>query len=181
MQARIIVGIVAAALIAAATVAVSEETWEDEEGGGQTFAAPANPQYSAECGSCHMAYPPGLLPARSWQKLMGTLSDHFGENAELAPDVAKPLTAYLVANAADRAATPRSARIAHSLRADQTPLRITQLPFFTREHRRIPASAGTGNPKVKSLSNCNACHARAAAGSFSEHDIRVPGFRGRAD
>ena len=29
-----------------------------------------NPVYVEECGSCHMAYPPGLLPALSWQKIM---------------------------------------------------------------------------------------------------------------
>lgn len=31
----------------------------------------------AECGDCHFAFPPVLLPARSWKKLMGNLKDHF--------------------------------------------------------------------------------------------------------
>ena len=44
-------------------------------------AAVENPLYQEECGSCHMAYPPGLLPGRSWEKLMTGLADHFGENA----------------------------------------------------------------------------------------------------
>ncbi|HPQ24397.1 MAG TPA: cytochrome C, partial [Gammaproteobacteria bacterium] len=42
-----------------------------------------NPLYLQECGSCHFAYQPGLLPARSWNNLMGGLENHFGENAEL--------------------------------------------------------------------------------------------------
>ena len=46
-------------------------------------AAIANPVYKEECGSCHMAYPPGLLPARSWTKVMSGLDNHFGDNAEL--------------------------------------------------------------------------------------------------
>jgi hypothetical protein len=28
---------------------------------------------------------------------------------------------------------------------------------------------------VKSFANCNACHTRAAEGSFRERDIRIPG------
>ena len=41
------------------------------------LAAPANPTYAEECGSCHLAYPPGLLPAASWAKLMAGLRQHF--------------------------------------------------------------------------------------------------------
>ena len=32
-----------------------------------------NPQYLEECGSCHFPYQPGLLPARSWTKVMAGL------------------------------------------------------------------------------------------------------------
>ncbi|MEQ1807816.1 MAG: cytochrome C, partial [Burkholderiaceae bacterium] len=31
------------------------------------------PRYTEECGSCHSAYPPGLLPVASWQLLMDNL------------------------------------------------------------------------------------------------------------
>lgn len=175
MKVRIVVGLVAAILIGTGAVALAEEE-RGSEGGRPTVAPVNNPQYAAECGSCHMAYPPGLLPARSWQKVMSGLADHFGENAELAPDVAKTLNDYLTSNAADRAMALRSERITRTLQQNQTPLRITELPFFAREHREVPARASTGNPKVKSMSNCNACHTRVAAGSFSEREIRIPGF-----
>lgn len=175
MKARLIVGVVAAVLIGTGAAVLAED--EHGRGGGRPTVAPvSNPQYATECGACHMAYPPGLLPARSWQKIMSGLSDHFGENAELAPDVAKALSDYLAGNAADHATALRSERIVRTLRLDQTPLRITELPFFAQEHREIPARVSTGNPKVKSMSNCNACHTRAAAGSFSEREIRIPGF-----
>ncbi|RME83879.1 MAG: hypothetical protein D6771_05205 [Zetaproteobacteria bacterium] len=41
--------------------------------------------YQEACGECHFAYFPGLLPARSWKRLMEpkNLENHFGENAEL--------------------------------------------------------------------------------------------------
>ena len=47
------------------------------------IAADTNPAYEEECGSCHMAYPPGLLPGVSWQRLMAELDNHFGDNAEI--------------------------------------------------------------------------------------------------
>ena len=28
--------------------------------------------YNEECGACDMAYPPGLLPAKSWQRLLNS-------------------------------------------------------------------------------------------------------------
>ncbi|KAA5596245.1 hypothetical protein [Blastochloris sulfoviridis] len=60
-----------------------------------------DPVVAKECASCHMLYPAGLLPARSWTALMASLKDHFGDNAELDADTAKRITDYLVANSAD--------------------------------------------------------------------------------
>src|SRR5690606_22270882 len=96
---------------------------------GAPDVAPAtNPLYQAECGTCHFPYPPGLLPARSWDRLMGNLSDHFGESAELAPETLKTLTDYLVANAGDRVRTRRSLKLTRSIPPDEAPLRISEVP-----------------------------------------------------
>ena len=54
-----------------------------------------NPVYIEECGACHLAYPPGLMPSKSWQKMMGGLSDHFGENAELDEETEQLIVRYL--------------------------------------------------------------------------------------
>ena len=40
--------------------------------------APAFALYTQECGSCHMAYPAGLLKAASWQQIMRGLKTHYG-------------------------------------------------------------------------------------------------------
>jgi hypothetical protein len=144
-------------------------------------AAVENPLYQEECGSCHMAYPPGLLPGRSWEKLMTGLADHFGENAELDSATATELTQYLTANSAD--AMPnyrRSRKIMREVSDQNTPLRITQLAYFRHEHREIPARLITQNPEVGSLSNCNKCHQNAERGSFSEREIAISGY-GRWD
>lgn len=140
-----------------------------------------NDLYAKECGACHLAYPPGLLPARSWEKVMNGLSDHFGDNAELAPEDQNAVTDYLVKNAADRSGQKRSAKIVRSLKNDEIPLRISQVPYIVRKHHEIPSRMIQGNPKVKSLSNCNACHTRAEAGSFNEHDVSIPGYGGWDD
>lgn len=136
----------------------------------------ANEQYTQECGSCHMAYQPGLLPARSWERMMSSLDDHFGENAELADDVHNNLLAYLKQNAAETSNYKRSRRIMSSLRPTDAPLRISETPYLKGKHREIPAGALGANAQVKSISQCQACHTRAEKGSFSEREILIPGF-----
>ena len=64
-------------------------------------AAVENPAYKEECGSCHMAYPPGLLPARSWTRMMAGLEDHFGDDADLDQDTYTAISRILVENSAD--------------------------------------------------------------------------------
>jgi len=147
---------------------------------GSDVAPATNPQYTAECGACHFAYQPGLLPARSWKRIMSGLDDHFGENAELTPELLDSLTRYLVENAADHAPHKRSRKIMASLAPNEAPLRITEVPYIAREHRELPRRLVQGNPKVGSLSNCAACHTQAAKGSFSERGIDIPGY-GRWD
>ncbi|MBC8211882.1 MAG: diheme cytochrome c [Gammaproteobacteria bacterium] len=151
-------------------------------GGGKSadVAMVDNAKYQQECGSCHFAYQPGLLPARSWTKMMSGLDQHFGENAELpAQDVAQ-LGAYLEANAADRSDYKRSRKIISSLEASDAPLRITEVPYIIRKHRELSPRMLAENPQVVSLSRCQACHTRAETGSYSESEIKIPGF-GRWD
>jgi cytochrome c5 len=146
-------------------------------GAARSQAVPvSNDLYQKECGACHLAYPPDLLPARSWEKLMNGLSGHFGDNAELAPEDQRALTDYLVNNAADRSGQKRAAKIARSLKSDEAPLRISEVPYIVRKHHEIPSRMIQDNPKVKHLSRCNACHSGAEAGSFNEHDVTIPGY-----
>ena len=133
--------------------------------------------YKEECGSCHFAYQPGLLPARSWKKMMGDLENHFEENAELDKETQKTLTKYLLENAADHANYKRSIRIMNSLGKNDAPLRITKTPYFIRKHDEIPKRMVQDNPKVGSYSKCTACHINAEKGSYDEDEVRIPGVR----
>ncbi|MEJ2095303.1 MAG: cytochrome C, partial [Gammaproteobacteria bacterium] len=129
-------------------------------GGGKApgVAPVENPQYLEECGSCHFPYQPGLLPERSWAKLMAGLGNHFGESAELPAEDAKNLTDYLVKNAADHANYKRSKKIMKSLRSGDTPLRVSETPYFIKKHDGLSRKMVQDNPKVGSFSKCGVCH-----------------------
>lgn len=151
--------------------------WADDDDYERGAMAPVvNPQYQSECSSCHMAYPPGLLPARSWQKLMDTLPKHFGDDASVPAATRQALSAYLTQNAADSSGNRRSQKILRSLAADETPLRISETPYMQRKHREIPARYIKGNEQVRSLANCAACHRAAERGDFSERGVQIPGL-----
>lgn len=131
--------------------------------------------YQKECSACHMAYQPGFLPARSWDKIFNNLHDHFGENAELGAAETKALKEYAMKNAADHSSYKRSKKIMSSLSANETPLRITEVKYIVRKHHEVPDRMIKNNPQIKSLSRCEACHTRADTGSFSEGEVVIPG------
>ena len=131
--------------------------------GSRYMPAKPSPAYQQECGSCHVAYPPGLLPAPSWQRLLAGLRSHFGADASVEPAMMKELSTYLSANAGT------SRRTAEEPSQD----RITRLSWFLREHRKVP-DATWKLAAVKSAANCTACHTQADKGDYSERNIRIP-------
>jgi len=140
-----------------------------------TIPAVTSKLYAAECGACHFAYQPGWLPAHSWQKIMGALDQHFGENAELGQESGDAITRYLVAASADNKPNRMSSRVLRSFRANETPLRISGLRYILKKHDEIPERFIKGNARVGSRANCAACHTEAAAGYFNEDGVNIPG------
>jgi hypothetical protein len=114
-----------------------------------------------ECGACHMTFQPAFLPARSWEKMMAGLKDHFGENAELDEAKVKHITAYLTSNAG---------KGGMGLSASETPLRVSELTWFKVKH----AKKGRTSPETmkrrgaKSVAGCVACHRDAAKGYYED-------------
>ncbi|MDH5545212.1 MAG: diheme cytochrome c [Gammaproteobacteria bacterium] len=137
-----------------------------------------NKTYQEECSACHMAYQPGFLPARSWQKIFDTLDKHFGENAELSAQQTQALKAYAMENAADHSHYKRSRKIMSSLSASDTPLRISEVSYIQRKHREVPDRLITRNPQIKTLGRCEACHPDAKQGDYNEHRVKIPGANG---
>ena len=121
------------------------------------------PVYQQECASCHIAYPPGMLPAASWQRLMGGLSKHFGTDASLDPASQADIAAWLKSHAG----TDR--------RTSEAPPqdRISKSSWFVGKHDEVSASTWK-RASVGSPAHCVACHAGAAKGDFNEHAVRIP-------
>ena len=137
--------------------------------------APPKPNavYQEECGACHLAYPAGFLPAKSWQKILSGLDDHFGENAELDKETSQILNTYLSKHAMRKSLFNRFLRNFPK----GTPIRITELPYFIRKHDEISKKWVEKNPKIGSFSQCDKCHQSAAKGDFDEDNVRIPGAR----
>jgi len=134
--------------------------------------------YSEECSACHLAYPPQLLPSRSWNAILDGLDDHFGENAELMPVTLDEVSAYLQSHAADVGNSRLGKKALRGLKDSDTPLRITKLPFYIRQHDEVPDKYVTGNPQVGSFSQCQACHGKASEqGIFNEDTVKIPGVK----
>ena len=130
-----------------------------------------DPVWASECGSCHYAFHPSLLPRSSWAAIMGGLSDHFGEDASLPPAAAAEVAGFLQTYAAEDWDTKAAQLLSNVSPAD--PLRITATPFWSRRHRRIDPAVFASAP-VKAKSNCIACHRDAATGRFDAQAIRIP-------
>lgn len=133
----------------------------------------SNASWKTECASCHMLYQPGLLPERSWTKMMNNLEQHFGENAALDDKTKKEITDFLVSNASDKSYSRRGQKILKTINANETPLRISETRYFIRKHDEV--SPETYKRKaIGSPANCIACHSNAERGDFSEENVRIP-------
>jgi cytochrome c553 len=143
-----------------------------EQGGGQ-MSPVTNAKWNAECSSCHMLYHPGLLPERSWNKVMDGLDKHFGENASLDPATRDEITRFLVTNSADQSDNRRSSRINQSIPANAAPLRISETRYFTSKHDEISPTTFK-RKSIGSAANCIACHKGAEKGNFSESQVKIP-------
>ncbi|MDP2229439.1 diheme cytochrome c [Methylotenera sp.] len=143
------------------------------EDSGKQMPAVANAKWKVECGSCHMLYHPGLLPERSWNKMMAGLDKHFGENASLDTATRDEITRFLALNSADKQDNRRSNRINQSIPASATPLRISETRYFKAKHDEV-SSATFKRKSIGSAANCVACHKGAEKGDFSESQIKIP-------
>lgn len=128
------------------------------------------PAFQAECGSCHVAYPPQLMAADDWRRVMTTLDRHYGDNAALDERTRRVLEEFLIGNAG------RASKVGAGKTADGGAPRLTTSAWFKRKHREV-ARADWDHVKVKSPANCAACHSRAEQGSYREREIVMPDGR----
>jgi len=129
--------------------------------------------WQESCGECHMAYHPGLLPERSWQRMLDEQDDHFGESLYLAQSTVHALREYVRANSAEQVSREASWRTLQSLPAAESPLRISATPYWERVHRDIDEALWK-RPSVNGKFDCAACHRDAKRGGFMNGAMRIP-------
>ena len=120
-------------------------------------------KYRSECASCHLAYPPALLPLASWRRLLGSLDKHYGVDASLEPAEVLEISKWLEPLAGTY----------KKVREEPQEDRITKAAWFVREHRKIEAEVWLRS-SIKSAANCAACHTTAEQGNYNDDFVRIP-------
>ena len=131
-----------------------------------------NQIYQEQCGACHMAYLPELMPSASWIKIMASLDNHFGEDVAIDDASKKEISDYLKSDAAEKTRAKHAYKIMQSL-GDQVPERITDVPYIKKKHMGIPPDFFNSNA-IGSFSNCIACHPTAEEGIFDDEHVKIP-------
>lgn len=142
----------------------------------QPFTGPALPQnatWNRECGGCHLAFHPTLLPARSWKVLLDGQANHFGDDLALDPATVAELREFARRNLVESALTEAAWKINRSIPAREAPLRITETGYWKRKHRGIADNLWQA-PAVRSKANCAACHLDTERGTFEDAAMRLP-------
>jgi hypothetical protein len=140
---------------------------------GKHYLTPVNnPTYIEECGGCHFAYQPELLPSGSWKKIMAGLDDHFEDEIEIDTESINVISEYLISNSAEKSSAKRAVKIVRCLRG-RTPIRISEIPYIIEKHDEIDPKI-YNRESIGSLSNCTACHTTAGKGIYDDDNVKIP-------
>ena len=134
----------------------------------------APPEFEIECGSCHMAYQPELLPASSWGVIMAGLENHFGEDATSDLQTQQKILSHLNRFSAEKSDSRLSRRKIMRSLGNKVYLRISEIPKLKREHSEHISTSVLKRPAIRSIANCAACHIPAAQGEYDEDYVRIP-------
>jgi hypothetical protein len=140
---------------------------------GKHYLTPVNnPTYIEECGGCHFAYQPELLPSGSWKKIMAGLDDHFEDEIEIDTESINVISEYLISNSAEKSSAKRAVKIVRCLRG-RTPIRISEIPYIIEKHDEIDPKI-YNRESIGSLANCTACHITAEKGIYDDDNVVIP-------
>ena len=135
--------------------------------------AKESPIYLNECASCHIAYPPYLLPKIYWKKMMGSLDNHFGEDASLDEKSKLDILDYLIKNSSENSTNIYGYKIAKSMDTNKTDIAISETKFWKAKHKHLDSRVFKSN-EVKSKANCVACHKQIDNGLLEKDLITIP-------
>jgi hypothetical protein len=132
-------------------------------------AAMKSQPWTRECGSCHLAYSPALLPHASWQRTLEEQEKHFGEDLGISEAKALELLEHSKATSSPSWA---AWKLSSSVPPGQAPLEISATPFWLDAHARLPES-DFKPPRSSGRHDCEACHRDAASGIFHPRMIHM--------
>lgn len=130
--------------------------------------------WSEACSECHTLHHPSLLPARSWQKMMDQQQQHFEEDLALDIESRQQITRFLMTYSAESANSEASWKISNSIDQSSAPLQITQTPYWIEKHSALADSLWE-LPSVGGKIHCDGCHQDAAAGTYRDRAVALPG------
>ncbi|MBO1347893.1 MAG: cytochrome C [Hormoscilla sp. GUM202] len=104
--------------------------------------------YQENCGTCHMAMPPAVMPRETWQQLL-LLEQHYGVQVQLPIDPPR----LLIWQYLQFASRPRSSE-------DETPYRLRNSRYFQALHPRVKLTSPI------TISSCLQCHPGAIKYDF---------------
>lgn len=144
------------------------------EHGDERRALPrvTNEVYKTACGSCHFAYQPGLLPARSWVKIINSPGAHPGGDLAIDKKTKAEIRRYLTQNSAENTEVKRSQKILASI-GSGVPTRISEIPYIMEKHAEIDPQVFS-RPSVSWRGNCIACHKTAENGDYDDDYATIP-------
>jgi hypothetical protein len=151
--------------------------FSDEHKGGENLLPVSNELYKKTCGACHFAHQPGLLPERSWKKIMDSPGTHFGGALSLDDRTKEKIRKYLVHNCAENSPSKRSEKMLATIDSGRTPLRISEVPYIKHKHNEISPDVFK-RKSVRSRGNCVACHRKAGQGIYDQAVVIPKGQTG---
>lgn len=126
-------------------------------------------EVASRCGSCHMVYPPYLLPEKSWSHMMDNLEEHFGKDASLPEDETKLVREYLMKNAAEHSNQEAAVKILDNL-AEKLPTAVTETTYWKEKHKDITQKQFEADYGIKS--DCTTCHKTVKDGLLQDRHIK---------
>ncbi len=147
-------------------------TFAGEHGENKAVPKVSNAVYERNCGTCHFAYQPGLLPGGSWRKIINDPGGHAGGELSLDTRTKAEIERYLTQNSAEKSKSKRSRKIVASIGSDVT-TRISEVPYIREKHHEIGQEVFS-RKSIGWRGNCIACHRTAEEGDYDDDNVTIP-------
>lgn len=158
-------------LIFASYIYVNNQTVFTKSKFAQIDYKKQNEDFYMECSDCHNLFPPHLLPAASWIKLMDDQHKHYDEDLELEEDMLSTIKSYLINNSSDKSSREESFYFTKEIKNSKL-YTITKTNTWKNIHKDIKDEIFK-NDEIESRSNCVSCHNKFENGVLEDSKINL--------